>query len=124
MVRRAHHERVNYFGRVIVRIRRGRLAPSFVEEKPPFALSLSKGLAWFDELTTNGPEDGSTGLPRTGQLLWPRDCPGPPRKAGPFFDEEKPPFALSLSKGRVWFDKLTKNGRKMGRKSRHDRTGR
>jgi hypothetical protein len=68
----------------VVRVRRGRLAPLFVEEKPPFALSLSKGLAWFDKLTTNGPEDGSTGSPRTGQSLWPHGCPGQAWQACPF----------------------------------------
>ena len=55
MVRQAHHERVNYSGRAVIGVRRGRLARWLAEENPPFALSLSKGLtAWFDELTTNG----------------------------------------------------------------------
>ena len=57
MVRQAHHERVNYSGRAVVGVQRGRLTRWFAEENPPFALSLSKGLtAWFDRLTTNGPE--------------------------------------------------------------------
>jgi hypothetical protein len=70
MVRRAHHERVNYSGRVVVGVRRGRLARWLAEEKPPFALSLSKGLtAWFDRLTTSGQEAGSTGSPRAALLM-------------------------------------------------------
>ena len=51
----AHHERVNYSGRVVVGAWRGRLARWFAEENLPFALSLSKGLtAWFDRLTISG----------------------------------------------------------------------
>jgi hypothetical protein len=66
MAQQDHHERVNFSGRAVVGVQRGRLARWLSEENSPFALSLSKGLAaWFDKLTTNGQEDCSTGSPRT-----------------------------------------------------------
>ena len=124
MVRQAHHERVNYSGRAVIGVRRGRLARWLAEENPPFALSLSKGLtAWFDELTTNGPEDGSTGSPRAALLLVRqthhervnysgRVVVGAWRcRLARWFAEENLPFALSLSKGlTAWFDRLTISG--------------
>ena len=124
MVRQAHHERVNYSGRAVVGVRRGRLARLVAEENPPFALSLSKGLAaWFDKLTTNGPEDGSTGSPRAALLMVRqalhervnfsgRAVVGVRRgRLARLLAEENPPFALSLSKGlTAWFDRLTTNG--------------
>ncbi len=104
------------FGRAVVGVHRGKLARLLAEEKPPFALSLSKGLtAWFDRRTTSGPEHGSTGSPRAALLLVRqthhervnysgRVVVGAWRgRLARWFAEENLPFALSLSKGLTAF---------------------